>query len=213
MGPAQGVLVECEDAFAASAGLFAAACAELAAPQAAVMTHAQLENLLGARMREVTRQLFQDHLTLRARDEARTERGRGRRRCRALEDRAGPAPVAGHGVRQGHRGSDRLSRHWCGGPAPHRCGAEPAGRNALSRAGQARRDRVRPRQLRRRLRADQRPHRLRHRAPAGPGTRCQRRGGHRRVLRRPGAGSLHRHHTADLVGRRQGRGDKARSPA
>ncbi|MFF4754921.1 hypothetical protein ACWD5R_43885 [Streptomyces sp. NPDC002514] len=62
-----------EDAFAASAGLFTATCAELAAPQAAVMTHAQLEDLLGARMREVTRQLFQDHLTLRAGNEARRQ--------------------------------------------------------------------------------------------------------------------------------------------
>jgi hypothetical protein len=34
--PAQGALAECEDAFAASAGLFAAACAELAAPEATV---------------------------------------------------------------------------------------------------------------------------------------------------------------------------------
>ncbi|WST82428.1 hypothetical protein OG762_50425 (plasmid) [Streptomyces sp. NBC_01136] len=73
VGPAQGALAECEDAFAASAGLFAAACAELAAPEAAVMTHARLEDLLGARMREVTRQLFQDHLTLRARDEVRRQ--------------------------------------------------------------------------------------------------------------------------------------------
>ncbi|SCD56155.1 hypothetical protein GA0115237_1030114 [Streptomyces sp. ScaeMP-6W] len=37
------------------------------------MAHAQLEELLGTRMREVTRQLFQDHLTLRARDGARRE--------------------------------------------------------------------------------------------------------------------------------------------
>ncbi|WP_435835085.1 ISKra4 family transposase [Streptomyces antibioticus] len=73
MGPAQGALAECEDAFAASAGLFAAVCAELAVPEAAVMTHAQLEDLLGLRMREVTRQLFQDHLTLRARDEVRVD--------------------------------------------------------------------------------------------------------------------------------------------
>ncbi|MFG3410460.1 hypothetical protein [Streptomyces sp. NPDC048142] len=58
VGPAQGALA-CEDAFAASAGLFAAVCAELAVPEAAVMTHAQLEDLLGLRMREVTRQLFQ----------------------------------------------------------------------------------------------------------------------------------------------------------
>ena len=71
--PTGVALAECEDAFAASAGLFAAACAELAAPQAAVLTHSQLEDLLGTRMREVTRQLFQDHLTLRARDEMRLE--------------------------------------------------------------------------------------------------------------------------------------------
>ncbi|WSY90074.1 ISKra4 family transposase [Streptomyces sp. NBC_00873] len=73
VGSAQGALAECEDAFAASAGLFAAACAELAAPEAAVMTHAQLEDLLGARMREVTRQLFQDHLMLRASNEVRRQ--------------------------------------------------------------------------------------------------------------------------------------------
>ncbi|MFB7601174.1 ISKra4 family transposase [Streptomyces sp. NPDC056160] len=53
--------------------MFAAACAELAAPKAAAMTHAQLEDLLGARMREVTRQLFQDHLTLRSGNEVRRQ--------------------------------------------------------------------------------------------------------------------------------------------
>lgn len=58
-------------------------------------------------------------------------------------------------------GPDRLPRHRRGGPAPGRRGAEPSGRNALARAGQARRDRVRPRKLRRRLRADQRRYRLR----------------------------------------------------
>lgn len=116
--PSDGALAECEDAFAASAGLFAAACAELAAPEAAVMTHARLEDLLGARMREVTRQLFQDHLTLRARDEVRREdvvdaAGAGRSRIER-----GLLPDAGHGVRQGHRGPDRLPRHQRGGPAP-----------------------------------------------------------------------------------------------
>ncbi|WP_326741976.1 hypothetical protein [Streptomyces sp. NBC_01768] len=74
MEPARSALAECEDPFAASAGLFAAVCVELAAPETAVMTHSRLEDLLGARMREVTRQLFQDHLTLQARDEARTDR-------------------------------------------------------------------------------------------------------------------------------------------
>jgi hypothetical protein len=71
--PAGSALAACEDAFAASAGLFAAVTAELAAPEAAALTHSQLEDLLGMRMREVTRQLFQDHLTLRARDEVRLE--------------------------------------------------------------------------------------------------------------------------------------------
>lgn len=37
------------------------------------MTHAQSEDLLGAWMREVIRQLFRDHLTLRATDEVRRE--------------------------------------------------------------------------------------------------------------------------------------------
>ncbi|MED7829019.1 hypothetical protein VXC91_46205, partial [Streptomyces chiangmaiensis] len=73
IGPAKSALAECEEAFAASAGMFAEVCTELAAPQAAVMTHAQLEDLLGARMREVTRQLFQDHLTLRADNEVRRQ--------------------------------------------------------------------------------------------------------------------------------------------
>lgn len=73
MESAKSALAECEDAFAASAGLFAAVCVELAAPETAVMTHSRWEDLLGARMREVTRQLFQDHLTLRARDEARID--------------------------------------------------------------------------------------------------------------------------------------------
>lgn len=63
--PAGVALAACEDAFAASVT------AELKAPQAAVLTHSQLEDQLGTRMREVTRQLFQDHLTLRARDEVR----------------------------------------------------------------------------------------------------------------------------------------------
>lgn len=117
VGPAQGERAECEDAFAASAGLFAAACAELAAPQAAVMTHAQLEDLLGVRMREVTRQLFQDHLTLRARDEARREEvvdaagvGRSRierGRCRMLATVFGKVTV----VRIAYRGTRVADLH------------------------------------------------------------------------------------------------------
>ncbi|MGW3660887.1 ISKra4 family transposase [Streptomyces sp. NPDC005151] len=55
-----------EAAFAASRGLFEQVAADLTSPDAAALTHSGLEDLLAARMREVTRQLFQDHLDLRA---------------------------------------------------------------------------------------------------------------------------------------------------
>jgi hypothetical protein len=63
---ADGELAVTEAAFAASRDLFERVAADLAAPDAAALTHSALENLLAARMREVTRQLFQDHLDLRA---------------------------------------------------------------------------------------------------------------------------------------------------
>ncbi|WP_329133545.1 hypothetical protein OG552_16245 [Streptomyces sp. NBC_01476] len=52
-------------AFAASRGLFEQVATDLTSPDAAALTHS-VEDLLAARMREVTRQLFQDHLDLRA---------------------------------------------------------------------------------------------------------------------------------------------------
>jgi hypothetical protein len=52
--------------FAASPGLFEQVATDLTSPDAAALTHSELEDLLAARMREVTRQLFQDHLDLRA---------------------------------------------------------------------------------------------------------------------------------------------------
>ncbi|WP_407918485.1 ISKra4 family transposase [Kitasatospora sp. NE20-6] len=55
-----------EAAFAASRDLFERVAGDLAGPDAAALTHSALEDLLAARMREVTRQLFQDHLDLRA---------------------------------------------------------------------------------------------------------------------------------------------------
>jgi hypothetical protein len=70
-GSAAGVLAVAEDAFAASRGLFEQVTADLAAPPAAAMTASQLEDMLGARMREVARSLFQDHLNLRALTETR----------------------------------------------------------------------------------------------------------------------------------------------
>ncbi|WP_037854540.1 ISKra4 family transposase [Streptomyces sp. NRRL S-1824] len=60
-----------EDVFATSRGLFEQVTADLAGPETAVMTHSQLEDMLSARMREVTRALFQDHMNLRALTEAR----------------------------------------------------------------------------------------------------------------------------------------------
>jgi hypothetical protein len=61
-----GGLAVAEAAFAASRGLFEQVAADLTSPDAAALTHSGLEDLLAARMREVTRQLFQDHLDLRA---------------------------------------------------------------------------------------------------------------------------------------------------
>jgi hypothetical protein len=70
-GTAGGALAAAEDAFAVSRGLFEQVTADLAGPQTAAMTHSQLEDMLGSRMREVTRRLFQDHLNLRALTETR----------------------------------------------------------------------------------------------------------------------------------------------
>jgi hypothetical protein len=64
-------LAAAEDAFAASRGLFEQVTADLSGPDTGQLTHSQLEDLLGARMREVTRSLFQDHLNLRSLTETR----------------------------------------------------------------------------------------------------------------------------------------------
>lgn len=64
-------LAVAEDAFAASRGLFEQVTADLSGPDTAQLTHSQLEDLLGSRMREVTRSLFQDHLNLRSLTETR----------------------------------------------------------------------------------------------------------------------------------------------
>ncbi|MEV6942770.1 hypothetical protein AB0N07_12370 [Streptomyces sp. NPDC051172] len=53
-------LAVAEAAFAASRRLFESVADELGSTAAASLTHSQLEDLLGSRMREVTRQLFQD---------------------------------------------------------------------------------------------------------------------------------------------------------
>lgn len=68
-----GGLAVAETAFAASRGLFEQVAMDLTSPDAAALTHSGLEDLLAARMREVTRQLFQDHLDLRAVREQRAD--------------------------------------------------------------------------------------------------------------------------------------------
>jgi hypothetical protein len=70
-GTVGGALAVVEDSFALSTGLFEQVKADLAGPGRAAMTHSQLEDMLGAAMREVTRALFQDHLSLRSLTESR----------------------------------------------------------------------------------------------------------------------------------------------
>lgn len=55
-------LTAAEDGFAASRGLFEQVADDLGGTRAGAMTHGELEDLLAARMRQVTRQLLQDHL-------------------------------------------------------------------------------------------------------------------------------------------------------
>ena len=54
------------DLFAGSKTVFDAVVAELSGQRTAALTHAQLEELVAARGRELLRQLLQDHLDLRA---------------------------------------------------------------------------------------------------------------------------------------------------
>jgi hypothetical protein len=61
----KAALAAAETAFTASRDLFDQVTDELGTAEAAALTHSQLEDLLSSRMREVTRQLFQDHVRLR----------------------------------------------------------------------------------------------------------------------------------------------------
>ncbi|MGW3984340.1 ISKra4 family transposase [Streptomyces mirabilis] len=60
-----GDLAVAEAAFASSRGMFERVAERMQAPDAAALTHSQLEELLTTRMREVTLALYQDHLRLR----------------------------------------------------------------------------------------------------------------------------------------------------
>ena len=80
-----GDLAAAEAVFAASRGLFEQVSARMQSVEAGSLTHSQLEEVLGADMREVTRQLYQDHLRLRELTEQRIEQvvdAAGRERTR-----------------------------------------------------------------------------------------------------------------------------------
>jgi hypothetical protein len=80
-----GDLEAAEAVFAASRGLFEQVSARMQSVETGSLTHSQLEEVLGADMREVTRQLYQDHLRLRELTEQRIEQvvdATGRERTR-----------------------------------------------------------------------------------------------------------------------------------
>jgi hypothetical protein len=71
--PAGVALAACEDAFAASAGLFAAVTTEFGGPAGGGVDALAVGGPAGDADARGSRQLFQDHLTLRAGDEVRLE--------------------------------------------------------------------------------------------------------------------------------------------
>ena len=66
-----GDLAVAEAAFATSRGQFDRVAGRMQSVDAGALTHSQLEEVLAADMREVTRQLYQDHLRLRELTEVR----------------------------------------------------------------------------------------------------------------------------------------------
>lgn len=113
------------DLFARSKTVFDAVVAELSGQQTATLTHAQLEELLEARGRELLRQLLQDHLDLRATREGQAV---------ALLDQADRDEVAGaDGVvrRRIEAGHHRLLATIFGTVTVRRCAFRaPGARNA-----------------------------------------------------------------------------------
>jgi hypothetical protein len=91
-----GYADEAAAGFERSRAVFDAVAAELADPECAQVTHAELEERLTERSRELMRQLFQDHVDVRAvREErrtgvvVRTRSGRGPRGCGPSRRRSG----------------------------------------------------------------------------------------------------------------------------
>lgn len=119
-----GDLAVAEAAFAASRGLFDRVAARMQSVDAGALTHSQLEEVLGSDMREVTRQLYQDHLRLRELTEqrepevvdakgvqrTRIERGRTRKLATVFgKVEVGRMAYRGYGVADLHVADARLN--------------------------------------------------------------------------------------------------------
>ena len=196
-----------------SRGCFEQLMAWLEGGQATGMTHAELEDELASRGRDLLRRMLQDHLTLRAATEP---------RLAAVADDAGVVHAA---VETGHTRAlasvfgqvkvERLAYRHRGHaePAPGRRGAEPAGREALPRAAPAGRDRSRPGLVRAGRRGDRPGHRPAGRQTPGRGTHRPRRGRRRRLLRHRRTHRAGPGRRAGPVRRRQGHRDAPRRAA
>ena len=141
----QGYVPAQDGAFAESRKCFGELEDWMASAEAAGLQHAELEEQLDVRGRELLRRLFQDRLDLTAAREERRHDVTGedgvvrtraeRGRTRPLVTKFGQVSVS----RIAYRSPGRQQR------APAGRGAEPAGGEALPRAAQARRDRGRAR--------------------------------------------------------------------
>ena len=182
---------------------------------AAGLTACELEDLLAERGREVQRQLLQDHLDLRA---AREEQAAREHRVPAAgadgitrnRVETGHQQAAGHAVRHGAGHPVRLAPAGGTQPLPGRCRLVAAGLPSVPCPGPAGRGGGGARLVRGRARGDHPPLRAGDRQAAGRAGGGERRRRHRRVLRRPGPGAVHRLDAAGDLRRRQGDRDAAR---
>ena len=113
------------DLFARSKNVFDAVVADLSGQRTATLTHAQLEELLEARGRELLRQLLQDHLDLRA---AREEQAAALLHQAGRDEAAGADGVVRRRIEAGHH---RLLATIFGTVTVRRCAFRaPGARNA-----------------------------------------------------------------------------------
>ena len=141
----QGYAAGQDGAFAESRECFGELEDWLASEEAAGLQHGELEEQLEVRGRELLRRLFQDRLDLTAAREERRHDVTGQDGVVRTRAEKGTDPAAGDEVRAGHGVADRLPVAGQAERAPAGRGAEPAGGEALPRAAQAGRGRVRAR--------------------------------------------------------------------